>query len=126
MVAQEVVEKLAHTQSNWIVDVAASCENVGSKHTECTVCGEILVIAEIPATGHDVGDWIVDQEPTQGESGYRHKECSKCGKQTDGELIDALPVPSKGCGSSITGISFSSIAFLSATGFLFMRKRKKS
>ena len=126
LVTQEVVAKLNHTESEWIVDVAATCENAGSKHTECTVCGEILAIAEMPATGHDVGDWIVDQEPTQGESGYRHKECSKCGKQMDGELIDALPVPSKGCGSSITGISFGSMILLGAAGLLFMRKRKKS
>ena len=126
MLTQEEIERLSHTAGDWIIDIEASCENVGSKYTECMFCGEILTIEEIPATGHDVGDWIVDQEPTQGESGYQHKECSKCGKQTDGELIEALPVPSKGCGNTIKGVSFGSIALLSVAGFLFMRKRKKS
>ena len=41
-----------HTESEWIVDKSATCEEAGSRHKECTVCGEILKTEEIPAKGH--------------------------------------------------------------------------
>ena len=37
-----------HTYSDWIVDVEPQIGIVGSKHRECTVCGEILEIYSIP------------------------------------------------------------------------------
>lgn len=45
--ADEVSAK-GHTPSAWIIDVPATIEGAGSKHVECTVCGEILATAEIP------------------------------------------------------------------------------
>ena len=41
-------EPLGHTPSEWIVDVPATIEGAGSKHIECTVCGETLQSAELP------------------------------------------------------------------------------
>ncbi len=41
-------EPLGHTPSEWIVDVPATIEGSGSKHIECTVCGETLQSAELP------------------------------------------------------------------------------
>ena len=41
-------EALGHTPSEWIVDVPATIEGTGSKHIECTVCGETLQSAELP------------------------------------------------------------------------------
>jgi len=41
-------EPLGHTPSEWIVDVPATIEAAGSKHIECTVCGETLQSAELP------------------------------------------------------------------------------
>lgn len=43
-----VIIKAAHTPSDWIVDKEATESEKGSKHKECTVCGEILEKAEIP------------------------------------------------------------------------------
>lgn len=40
-------EPLGHTPSEWIVDVPATIEGAGSKHIECTVCGETMQTAEI-------------------------------------------------------------------------------
>ena len=38
----KTIAKKAHTPSDWITDKAATCKETGSRHTECTVCGEIL------------------------------------------------------------------------------------
>lgn len=43
----DYVEPLGHTASEWIIDVPATIENSGSKHIECTVCGETMQTAEI-------------------------------------------------------------------------------
>ena len=40
-------EALGHQPTEWIIDVSATIENVGSKHIECERCDEILQIAEI-------------------------------------------------------------------------------
>jgi predicted peroxiredoxin len=79
LTAQEVVEKIAHIAGEWITDVASDCIQKGIKHTECTVCGTILEIAEIEATGHtEVTDIAV--EATCTSTGLTEgKHCSVCG-----------------------------------------------
>ena len=42
LMEQRVVEKTAHTASDWIVDRAPTAAMDGERHTECTACGEIL------------------------------------------------------------------------------------
>lgn len=37
-----------HTESDWLIDTEATVYKAGSKHKECTKCGEILETAEIP------------------------------------------------------------------------------
>lgn len=44
----DYVEAAGHKPSGWIIDTAATIDNAGSKHIECTVCGEVLDSAEIP------------------------------------------------------------------------------
>lgn len=44
----DYTEAAGHKPSEWIVDVPATIEQAGQKHTECTVCGEILQTVEIP------------------------------------------------------------------------------
>ena len=41
-------EPLGHSPSEWIVDTAATIENAGTKHIECTVCHTVLQTAELP------------------------------------------------------------------------------
>lgn len=43
-----VIKAKGHAPSDWIVDKEATESEKGSKHKECTVCGEILEKAEIP------------------------------------------------------------------------------
>ena len=40
-------ENHTHTKSSWIIDTEATVYKAGSKHKECTECGEILETAEI-------------------------------------------------------------------------------
>ena len=53
-----------HTPSDWIVDVEATTGNEGSRHKECTVCGEVLETEELEqlynqATTDSQGEAIV-------------------------------------------------------------------
>ncbi|MBQ9145461.1 MAG: hypothetical protein IJX70_03240, partial [Clostridia bacterium] len=73
----EEVEKLAHTESEWIVDKDATCAEAGSKHTECTVCGETVNTEVISATGEHTWNDATCTAP---------KTCSVCGA-TDGEEL---------------------------------------
>ena len=41
-----------HQASDWIIDAEPSCSAHGSKHTECTLCGEILETVSIDALAH--------------------------------------------------------------------------
>ena len=43
----EYVEPKGHTPSDWIIDVPATITSGGSKHVECSVCGETLQTTEI-------------------------------------------------------------------------------
>jgi len=43
----DYVEPKGHTPSEWIVDEPATIENGGSKHIECTVCGETLQTSDL-------------------------------------------------------------------------------
>lgn len=43
----EYKEPTGHTPSDWIIDIPATIEHGGSKHIECTVCGETLQSEDI-------------------------------------------------------------------------------
>ncbi len=45
------IPALDHTESDWIIDTPASDTEEGSKHTECTVCGQTLKTETIPVLG---------------------------------------------------------------------------
>lgn len=43
----EYTEAAGHKPSDWIIDTPATIEHSGSKHTQCTVCGNVLQTAEL-------------------------------------------------------------------------------
>ena len=47
----KTIPKTTHTASDWIVDDEPTETEVGSKHKECTVCGDVLLTESIPAIG---------------------------------------------------------------------------
>lgn len=77
-VEQEVIAKKAHTESEWIVDNAATCVGGGFRHKECLTCGEILKIEQINPNGHKYGDTLT-VEATCEEAGYTYHVCETCG-----------------------------------------------
>ena len=64
----EYVESPGHTPTGWIIDEPATIEHDGSKHVECSVCGEVLDTAVIP---------MLTDKDNSDEDGY-----SKVGKYT--------------------------------------------
>ncbi|MBQ8341461.1 MAG: hypothetical protein IJY22_03675 [Clostridia bacterium] len=76
LVAQNITSVLGHAESDWIVDQVSTSESIGYRHTECTVCHQILKTESIPMSGHHESDWIVDVAPTCGSIGSRYKKCT--------------------------------------------------
>ena len=77
-----------HTPSNWIVDVAATCENDGSVYKECSVCHVELERDTTSKLGHDL-EHHEGQEPTCTESGWEAYDTCKragCGYTTYQEI----------------------------------------
>ena len=54
----EVIDKLGHIESEWIIDVLATKNNAGHQYKECMECGEILVEEIIPKLGGDKFNYI--------------------------------------------------------------------
>ena len=79
----------------WVIDKAATCSVVGSKHKDCIVCGieEARITEEIPVdkvNGHKFYREKVTLEPTCTEKGVRSKTCRYCGEVVKTADIDAL------------------------------------
>lgn len=45
-----------HHESEWIIDVAATLESEGAKHTECTKCGKIIQSQQIPELSYSLSE----------------------------------------------------------------------
>ncbi|MGN0526653.1 MAG: leucine-rich repeat protein [Acutalibacteraceae bacterium] len=81
-----------HTLSDWITDKEATCIEDGSKHRECTSCGEVLETETLVKAGHKSSEWITDKEATCIETGLRHKECTVCGSFVEVEYLPTIDV----------------------------------
>ena len=78
------------TYGESIIDLEPTCTEDGSKHIECTVCGETLETITIEKLGHVSSDWITDLEPTCTEDGSKHIECTVCGETLETEILEKL------------------------------------
>lgn len=81
-----------HMPSGWIVDIEATLNKTGSKHTECTICGETLETKTIPkeTCAHTMTEWVIDKQATLYIEGSRHQECITCGETLATEVIPEL------------------------------------
>ncbi len=77
----KTVEKKDHTPSDWITDTEATCKAEGTKHKECTECGEVVESESIPKT--DDHTLVMDAMimPTKTTTGLTEgAHCSECGE----------------------------------------------
>lgn len=78
----EFVPKLAHKESDWLVDQAAQVGIPGKKHTQCVHCGEKMRTQEIPALQeshtHSGKSWVTVRYPDCLNPGSRELRCD-CG-----------------------------------------------
>ena len=62
-----------HTPGDWIVDSNSTCKIQGSRHTECTGCGEVVDVEALPLENHKFGDWSATDDNKESRT------CSVCG-----------------------------------------------
>lgn len=76
----------------WVIDKAATCIAAGSKHKDCTVCGErVTEVIPVDATAHNYFRPKTAQEPTCTEQGWKNQTCKICGHVKEKvEMIPAL------------------------------------
>lgn len=79
-----------HTPGEWIVDKEPTCTSAGSKHKECTVCGEVLETGTIAATGHTTGHFEKDENGPDAGHGYNNEVCPVCGKTITVNLYEKV------------------------------------
>ena len=62
-----------HTPGDWIVDSNSTCKIQGSRHTECTGCGEVVDVETLPLENHKFSDWSATGNDKESRT------CSVCG-----------------------------------------------
>lgn len=74
-----IIEKaLGHSQSEWIIDVEATCTTTGSRHKDCTRCHVIISEEAINMLDHLESKVIIDSVPSCKNEGESHTECLNC------------------------------------------------
>ena len=75
------VDKLGHNEGEWIVDTDPTCNSMGSKHTECTRCGEEMNSDLIPKLIHSYTNYVSNGDATCTANGTETATCDNgCGK----------------------------------------------
>lgn len=74
---------------DWIVELAPTCAEKGSKYTECLICHERIKQEEIPATNeHSWDNGTVTQEATCTQTGIRSFTCTVCSGSRTEEILE--------------------------------------
>ena len=85
----KVLRQLSHTESEWIVDVEATCKNEGHRYKKCTGgCGYIFEEEVIPKADHKFE--VTECTATCIDDGFSTFVCSVCGEVKKGEVVPAL------------------------------------
>ena len=77
-VKTQLINKKAHTLSDWIVSAPATCTTDGQKYRYCITCNTTMEEQTIPANGGHNWVTVTDAAPTCGTNGSQHEECSVC------------------------------------------------
>ena len=74
-----------------VIDEAATCEQNGKKHEECSICHKKLSDTTIPALGHSFVNYVVVTPATDLAEGLERAACENGCGQTDERTIAKLP-----------------------------------
>lgn len=74
-----------------VIDEAATCEQNGKKHEECSICHKKLSDTTIPALGHSFVNYVVVTPATDLTEGLERAACENGCGQTDERTIAKLP-----------------------------------
>ncbi len=67
-----------HIPGEWVIIKEATCTKSGEAVLMCTVCGEMLSVAELDTIGHTPGEWVETTAPTETTGGTETQFCTKC------------------------------------------------
>ena len=95
-----------HTESDWIIDVSAGEGTEGSRHTECTVCGEPMQQETIPSLPDTIFTWSLNDD----QASY-----TVTGLKDSVEIPADLVIPSTYKGLPVTAIGQSAFLELGDT-----------
>ena len=80
-IEETVIPASGHQQGEWIIDKKPTETAEGSKHIECTVCGEILERKAIPVLSSE--DQETDNKVTETDDGFLEDDVVRTGDETD-------------------------------------------
>ena len=147
---QVLLPATGHTESDWIIDTEAQIGVAGRKHKECTVCGETLVMEDIPAleapesseqdTTSDSGNSsevsdsegdssIVEESSSEENSSEGSKESTESTSDSSEEDVDSEPLEkdsgssTKGCFGTISGLTLN-IVWIGVAAVALLRKKE--
>ena len=84
--SDDITPDCTHPSTEWIIDDEATCTTAGSKHKECSTCGETLATESISSLGHDYDETIIP--PTEEQQGYTLHQCSRCADNYKDNFVD--------------------------------------
>ena len=93
LVEQHKIPVIEHTESGWVVEKEATCEEDGSKHIYCTTCNKVLKTEVLPAISHNYGEWVAEVPATYIDAGIKgHYRCDACGKNFDATYAELVSI----------------------------------
>ena len=118
------IEPIGHTASDWIIDLEPASDVEGTKHTECTICGEILETAVIEALPVETEPETVPKTEPETETKPDAGIQTELAPPYESDSKQEEPVISNGC-SSIVSANIFCMSLMLSVAALFFAKRKK-
>ena len=79
LVAQQTVDALGHSFTNYVSNSDATCTADGTKTAKCDRCDATDTVADKDsALGHNMGAYVETKAPTCTEKGEERSDCSRC------------------------------------------------
>lgn len=68
-------------QSDFTIDIPATCTTLGRKSIHCTKCDAVKNVSDISVTDHRYTQWVVTRPATCTEPGSTKRTCTVCGEE---------------------------------------------